>query len=397
MRKVCVVLTARTSYAKIRPILAALRDRSDVELQLICAASAVLERYGQVERVVEADGFVVSERIYMVLEAETLLTATKSTGIGIVEFAGAFDRLKPDVVLVMADRYEILAPAVAASYQNIPLAHVQGGEVSGNIDEKVRHAVTKLADIHFPATRVASEWLLKMGERSEHVHWVGCPSIDLASEAVRTPELGFDLYEKYGGVGERPCLGEGFVIVMQHSVTTEFESARSQIVETLEAVRRWDRPAIWFWPNPDAGSDDVSKVIRGYREKDLIRRVHFVKNMAPMDFLRLLNKSEGIVGNSSVAIREGAYLGVPAVNVGTRQSCRERGPNVVDVGYRREDIFAAMTSRFGRRVQRSVLYGEGDSGRKIASVLAKCQLTYSKTLAYAEAMPSDPVLKSLGE
>src|SRR5438874_2713018 len=152
MRRVTVVLTARTSYTKIKPILVALSGDSRVQLDVVCAASALLDRYGRVERTVEKDGFRISERIHMVLEAETLLTSAKSTGMGVIEFAGAFDRLRPDVVLLMADRYEVLAPAIAATYQNIPLAHVQGGEVSGNIDEKVRHAITKLSDVHFAST-----------------------------------------------------------------------------------------------------------------------------------------------------------------------------------------------------------------------------------------------------
>ena len=178
MRKICVVLTARTSYAKIKPILTALNNNKKIKLHLVLAASAVLERYGNTHITVENDGFKIDEKLYIIIESETLLSSAKSTGLGIIEFAGAFKRINPDLVLVMADRFEVISAAIAATYQNIPLAHVQGGEVSGNIDEKVRHAITKLADIHFPSTKRAKQWLIKMGENPEKVFHTGCPSID---------------------------------------------------------------------------------------------------------------------------------------------------------------------------------------------------------------------------
>lgn len=382
MRKVCVVLTARTSYTKIKPILSALKAHPKIELQVICAASAVLERYGKVELTVENDGFKINERIYMVLEAENLLTSAKSTGMGIIEFAGAFDRLKPDIVLVMADRYEVIAPSIAAAYQNIPLAHVQGGEVSGNIDEKVRHAISKLADIHFPASKRAAEWLIRMGEREKVVHCTGCPSTDIANEVLKKPALDFDVYKKYGGVGAHPDLSNGFIIVMQHPVTTEFHDARKQVAETLYAVSDLNRPVLWFWPNPDAGSDDTSKMIRTFREQNRAEHLHFIKNMEPLDFLRLLYASQGIIGNSSVAIRECSYLGVPAINIGSRQANRERAVNVVDVSHDREEIKKAIETHFNGHVPRSNIYGYGDAGLKIANILAEADYSYSKSINY---------------
>ena len=381
-RKVCVVLTARTSYTKLKSILIALKADHRVEVQLVCAASALLEKYGRVDVTVEHDGFTIDERISLVLAGETPLTAAKSTGIGVVEFAGAFDRLKPDVVVVVADRFEATAPAIAAVYQNIPLAHVQGGEVSGNIDEKVRHAITKLADLHFPATERAREWLIRMGEHPETVFRTGCPSTDLAEAVIQGPEMDFDVYEKYGGVGSFPDLSAGFIVVMQHPVTTEHAEARSQAVETLEAVRGLNRSVLWFWPNPDAGGGETSKAIRIFREHTDSEPIQFIKNMEPEDFLRLLYSSDGIVGNSSVAIRECSYLGVPAVNLGTRQSNRERGPNVIDVPHERAAIKAAIQAHLNGHVSRSNLYGDGDAGEQIAGLLASVPLSFNKTLNY---------------
>jgi UDP-hydrolysing UDP-N-acetyl-D-glucosamine 2-epimerase len=385
-RKICVVLTARASYAKIKPIIQNLQNRPDIELQIICAASAVLDRFGNTIEMVKADGFTVNESIHFLIEGEDLLTTTKSTGLGLVEFAGAFNRLKPHVVLVMADRYEVLSAAIAASFQNIPLAHVQGGEVSGNIDEKVRHAVTKLADLHFPATERARDWIVRMGEDPSRVFLSGCPSIDLAKAAVDSPELGFDLYKKYGGVGARPPLDNGYIIVMQHAVTTEPEQSRTHVNETLLAVNDIESTILWFWPNPDAGSDDVSKAIRAFRENHNPKHIHFIKNMAPQDFLKLLHNSEGIIGNSSAAIREASFFGVPAINIGSRQENRERGFNVVDVPYDHIEIKNAAKDHFNGRKPPSFLYGDGNAGKKIADILAKTPLTYYKEINYLQTM-----------
>ena len=381
-RKICVVITARTSYTKIKPILKALQSIDSIQLQIVCAASAVLERYGKVEISLQRDGFSIDERIYMILEAETLMTTAKSVGIGIIEFASVFDRLKPNVVMIMADRYEVMAPAIAASYQNITLAHVQGGEVTGNIDEKVRHSITKLADLHFPATERAKNWLIRMGEQLSTVYLTGCPSIDLAKEVISNPEIDFDIYEKYGGVGSYPDLTNGYYIVMQHPVTTEYENAKMQINETLEAMLLVNEPVLWFWPNPDAGGDETSKAIRVFREKNPNSKIHFIKNMYPSDFLRVLFHSKGIIGNSSVAIRECSFLGVPAVNIGSRQSNRERALNVFDVEYDKKEIYNAIQKYLNQKFETSEMYGQGNAGEKIAQIISKVPLAFSKSLNY---------------
>jgi UDP-hydrolysing UDP-N-acetyl-D-glucosamine 2-epimerase len=384
MRKVCVVLTARTSYTKIRQILLALLEIDNVQVQLVCAASVLLDRYGNMSRNIKNDGFEISEKVYMLLEGEKLLTSAKSVGLGIIEFSGVFDRLNPDVVLVMADRFEVIAPAIAASYQNIPLAHIQGGEVTGNIDEKVRHAITKLADIHFPSTKRAYDWLLKMGENQSNVFLTGCPSIDLAKEVINNSYLDFNLYEKYGGVGGFPILTNGYYIVMQHPVTTEYEGARSQVIETLEAIISINKPVIWFWPNPDAGGDETSKVLREYREKMDLPNIHFIKNMEPKDFLKLLYNSNGIIGNSSVAIREASFLGIPSINIGSRQQNRERAINVIDVKYNRNEIKNAILTHTMNKFKSSSLYGDGNAAAKIAKIISEVPLTSKKIISYID-------------
>src|SRR5687768_7355925 len=382
-RKICVVVTARPSYSRIRTALKAIDAHPDLELQLVVAASALLERYGNAIDAIEHDGFVPAARVYMVLEGENLVTSAKSTGLGLVELATVFDNLQPDAVVTVADRYETLATAVAASYMNIPVVHVQGGEVTGSIDEKVRHAVTKLANLHLVSTALARERVIKLGEDPNSVVLTGCPSIDIAADVAAKPELDFDPFGRYGGVGPREDLSKGYLVVMQHPVTTEYDESRQQVDETLYAAKDIGLPVLWFWPNVDAGSDGTSKGIRVFREKENPANFHFFRNMLPEDFLRLLCQSTAIVGNSSVAIRECSFLAVPAVNIGTRQQGRERGANVIDVEHDRTAIADAIREHGKRgRPKADRLYGNGDAGRRIADCLATAELTIEKRLTY---------------
>lgn len=382
MRRVCVVVTARPSYSRIRTVLEAVRDHPDLELQLVVGASALLDRYGNAADVIRRDGFDIAASVYMVLEGENPTSMAKTTGLGVLELATVFDNLRPDVVVTVADRFETLATAVAAAYMNIPLAHVQGGEVSGNIDEKVRHSVTKLADVHFVATEQSGQRLRRMGEDPATVHVTGCPSIDLAA-AVGGTSASFDPIERYGGVGDGIGLDQGYLMVMQHPVTTEYKDSRRQTHETLEAIAELGRPTMWFWPNVDAGSDGTSNAIRAFRESGRLHHVHFFKNMDPTDFLQVLLGADCLIGNSSVGIRESSYLGVPVVNIGSRQVGRERGPNVVDCDYVQSDIVAAISGQLDHGPYAGTdLYGDGEAGQRIAELLAEVPLSIEKRLAY---------------
>lgn len=382
-RKICVVVTARPSYSRIRTALRAIEQHPQLELQLVVAASALLERYGNAIQAIERDGFPIKARVYMVVEGENLVTSAKSTGLGLVELATVFDNLSPDAVVTIADRYETLANAVAASYMNIPVVHVQGGEVTGSIDEKVRHAVTKLSNLHLVSTKVAAERVLKLGEEPDTVVVTGCPSIDIAAEVAARPALDFDPFVKYGGVGPQTDLSKGYLVVMQHPVTTEYEESRQQVDETLYAVTAIGLPVLWFWPNVDAGSDGTSKGIRVFREREKPENLHLFRNMFPEDFLRVLVHSTAIVGNSSVAIRECSFLGVPAVNIGSRQLGRERGNNVIDVPHDRRAIAAAIGEHMRRgRPAADHLYGDGRAGERIADCLATAPLRIEKRLTY---------------
>jgi len=383
IRKICVVVTARPSYSRIRSALQAIKEHPDLELQLVVAASALLGRYGTAVEVMEADGFKITAKVYNVLEGGSLAAQAKTTGLGIIELSNVFENLSPDAVVTVADRFETMSTAIAASYLNIPLVHIQGGEVTGNIDEKVRHAITKLSDLHFVSSAKAKERVLKMGEAEGTVFHTGCPSIDIAAEVAKDGRLDFDPYERYGGVGTRPDISNGYIVIMQHPVTTEYEAARSQAMQTLNATAQLGLPTFWFWPNVDAGSDGTSNALRSFRENESPAHLHFFKNMDPVDFLKLLDNSFCLAGNSSVGIRECGYLGVPVVNIGSRQTGRERAPNVMDVGYDQAAITSAIRDQVAHgKYKQAATYGNGNAGKQIADLLAKEKLKFWKRLAY---------------
>jgi UDP-hydrolysing UDP-N-acetyl-D-glucosamine 2-epimerase len=382
-RKICAVITARPSYSRVKTALQAIKDHPDLELQLVVAGSALLDRYGNAVDFIEKDGFKVNEKVFMVLEGENKTAMAKTTGLGVMELSNVFYNLQPDAVITIADRFETIATSIAAAYQNIPLIHLQGGEVTGNIDEKVRHANTKLADIHFVTSEDARIRVERMGEDAAYVYNTGCPSIDIAAEVLLSPSLEFHPIEKYGGVGGSFSPSEGYLVVMQHPVTTEYSEAKRDVLKTLRVVDALGIPTFWFWPNVDAGADGTSNGIRSYRENFSPKNIHFFKNMEPNDFLKLLLNSKCLIGNSSVGIRECSFLGVPVVNIGTRQNRRLRGNNVIDVAYEEEAIKSAIELQLSHpKNTRSSVYGNGDSGKKIADILATIELRFHKTITY---------------
>ncbi|MEK9660349.1 MAG: UDP-N-acetylglucosamine 2-epimerase [Alphaproteobacteria bacterium] len=380
-RKICIVVNSRANYARIKSVMRAVQQHNRLELQLVVGASALLYRYGSVVDLIRDDGFEPSAVVYSIVEGENPTTMAKSTGMGIIELATQFENLRPDIVLTVADRFETMATAIAASYMNIPLAHTQGGEVTGSIDESVRHAITKLAHLHFPATERARDFILCMGEDPAAVHLTGCPAIDLLSDETLT--LRPALFDRQAGVGPRVDPARPYMIVLQHPVTTEYGDGFAQISQTLEAVQRIGLQTIWLWPNVDAGSDDVSKGLRMFRESNPDASVHFYRNFAAEEFASLLNNAVCVVGNSSSALREGAYLGVPAVNVGTRQAGRKHGPNVLHAIYDTDSIENAIRAQLVRgRYPRSLMFGDGAAGQRIANLLADARVSVQKRLAY---------------
>jgi UDP-hydrolysing UDP-N-acetyl-D-glucosamine 2-epimerase len=382
VRKVCVVVGSRANYSSIKSAMRAIEEHPELELQLVVGASALLDRYGSVGELIEQDGFKPNERVFMLIEGETPSTMAKSTGLGLLELPTAFERLEPDVVITVGDRFETMATALAATYMNIPLAHTMGGEVSGNIDESIRHAVTKFAHVHFPASQGAAERIVRLGEDPDSVHVVGCPRMDLVAEVLSRGGDGLsDLFET--GVGGRFSLDEPFLIISQHPVTTEYGAGKQQIQETLKAVQEVGIPAVGLWPNADAGSEHIAAGIRQWREHNDDSKLHFFKNLPADDYIRLMAKTTALVGNSSSAIREGAFIGTPAVNVGPRQEGRDRGSNVVDVGYDKDEIVDAIRRQVENgRYDPEPIYGDGRAGQRIADILAEKTLSIHKRMTY---------------
>ncbi len=351
--------------------MAAVREHPALELQLVVAASALLDRYGSVVNLIEKDGFEPAARIYMLIEGETPATMAKSTGVGLMELPTVFERLQPDVVLTVGDRFETMATTLAAAYMNIPVAHTMGGEVSGTIDESIRHAVTKFAHIHFPASREAADRIVRLGEPPETVHLVGCPRIDLVAEILRGANGSPDSHLFDFGVGSKLDLSKPFILVSQHPVTTEYGEGERQITATLEAVRATGLQAIVLWPNADAGSDDIAKGIRRWREQKKDENMHFFKNLPTAAYIHLMARTACLVGNSSSGIREGAYIGTPVVNVGTRQIMRERGKNVIEMSHDRDAVLGAIRQQLKHgQYEMEPIYGDGTAGRQIAGILA---------------------------
>jgi len=382
-RKICVVIGSRANYSSIMSVMRAIDLNPNLELQVVACASAILDRYGSVVDLIEYDGFEVNARVFMLIEGETPTTMAKSTGLGLLELPTVFEKLHPDIVLTVGDRFETMATTLAAAYMNLGLAHTMGGEVSGTIDESIRHAVTKFAHIHFPACSEARDRIIKMGERSEDVYLVGCPRIDLVAKELKNNFdcLGSNLFLE--GVGRTIDLNKPFLLLSQHPVTTEYGDGERQITETYNAIRDIGLPAIALWPNADAGSEDISRGMRKFRERFNDSNIHYFKNLPTKVYIDLMRRTACLIGNSSSAIREGSFIGTPSVNIGSRQEMRQRGSNVIDVDHNSSAIADAISIQVHHGPFPSEpIYGDGKAGERIANILENCQIHIQKRITY---------------
>jgi UDP-hydrolysing UDP-N-acetyl-D-glucosamine 2-epimerase len=382
-RRVCIIITTRGNYAKMKSVIRHVQRAEDLELQLIVGGGAILPKYGDIMASPETRDLRVDRVIHFLVEGENPVAMAKSAGLAVTEFSTAFENLRPHVVVVIADRFECLAIAMAASYMNVPLAHVEGGEVSGSIDESVRHAISKLSHLHFPATSEAAERLVRMGEDPATVFPVGCSSLDVIAE-LDLEDLGpVTASQETRGVGARVDLSRPYLVVIQHPVTTEYDLNLAHVQETIEAVESLGMPTVWVWPNMDAGSDGISKGLRVYRETRHPQRVHFFKSLTIEHYAPLLRNAACILGNSSSGIRESAFLGTPSVNIGSRQTGRERGRNVADVPYDRHEIAAAVHRQLAHgRYEPDHVYGDGKAGERIVDVLRSFRFNLQKRIVY---------------
>lgn len=379
-RKICAVTANRADFSRIETMLREVKAHPDLELQLVVMGSHLLEVTGKTITEIEKKGYTVDRTIYMEVAGNIPTTMAKSVGLAIVELTSVFDQLKPDIVLVPVDRFESMAMGVAASLMNIHVAHTQGGEVTGTIDESIRHALTKLAHLHFVASEQSRDRVIKMGEDSNFVFNVGCPATDLLLESEQlTREQSINqLNDTIIKTKEKFDPSRPYLLVLQHPVTTEFGSIQNQIEETMEALREFaDHQIIMLWPNIDAGSDDLSRLIRKYLNSTELNNpnVKIVKHIPSDLFVNLLRNAECLIGNSSSGIREACYTGTPVVNIGSRQSGRERGNNVLDAGYNRTDIALAIHNQIAHgKYEPEFIYGTGDAGKRFAEICATIEL-----------------------
>ncbi len=380
-RKVCVVLVDRANYGRMLPVMRAIRERPDLELITVCAGTMLLDRFGKAVELVERDGFEIHGRVYVELEGSVPATMAKSVGFAVIEFASEFQRLQPDIVLLIGDRYEALAAAIAAAYQNLCVAHIQGGEVSGSIDESARHAITKFAHYHFPATPRAAEYLVRMGEDPKTVFLVGCPVGDyIASLDGNLPP---DVFNSTG-IGAPINPEKPFLLVIYHPVTTEYEEQAAQTAELLKALDSIQHPTVWLWPNIDAGAEFISKSLRVFREHHLTSSwLKLIKNLAPEHFQKALKKAACAIGNSSSFVRDATFTGTPVVLVGDRQLGREMAENVRMVPCNADAITAAIRHQLSvGRYPPSRLYGDGGASKRIAEQISRIPLYTQKHLSY---------------
>ena len=386
MRKVCVVIGSRANYSSIKSALMAIKDHPNLELQIIANSSAVLERYGNVANLIENDGFLINQKFYMVVEGENPTTMAKTTGLGLLEIPTIFEKLKPDIVFTIGDRYETMSTTIAAAYMNILVAHSMGGEVTGTIDESIRHAVTKFAHIHFPANEDAKERIKRMGENEKFIFNVGCPRIDLVKDEIEkndSYEVLRTLFKDFKFVGDEIKIQDKFLLVSQHPVTTEFGTNREHINQTLKALDELKMPTILLWPNSDADGDAISKAIRTFREKNRPEWLVVFKNLPVKTYIHLMNTTACLIGNSSSGIREGTFIGTPVVNIGTRQHSRMKGLNCIDVDNKVSEIKSAIEYQIKNgKYKPQDLYGSGDSGKKIANILSVVNPSIQKTITY---------------
>lgn len=379
-RRVCVVLVDRANYGRLKPVMREISFHPDLEMQTLCSGTMVLERFGSPVKVVRQDGFRVDGEVYIELEGSTPTTMAKSVGFGLVEFASELQRLKPDVVLLIGDRYEALAAAVAAAYMNLCIVHVQGGEVSGSIDESARHAISKFAHFHFPSTRRSAEYLIRMGERPDSILGIGCPSSDIARQI--NPHLE-PLVLNSTGSGAFIDPDEPFLLVVFHPTTTAYGGERRQMETVLQALNQCHMQTVLLWPNIDAGSDRISKAIRVFRDRVAPGWLRTITNVNPEDYLRVLNKTACAVGNSSSFVRDAGHFGTPVVLVGDRQEGRETDRNAMRVACKKADLVRAIRSQIAHgRYPPSTLYGDGNVSPRIAHGLARLSPYVQKRLHY---------------
>jgi len=382
-KKICVVLNNRANYARIKSFLLLANKNNKIDLHLVLAGSSHLEKYGDISGLIKKDKLRINHKLFTIYEGNDPICMTKTTSQTINELSTVFLNTKPDIVFVIGDRYENLAVAISASYMNIPIAHVQGGEVTGSIDESVRHAITKLSHIHFTCTKRSKKFVLKMGENKRNVFLTGCPSIDLIKSHELKIDKGFNKRNSF--VGSIINFKKPYLTFLLHPVTTEFEKNKEYIDNLIKIIEYFSNKyqTVILWPNVDSGTDFISKKIRILLNHNKEKSIAAYKNFSPEDYLKLINNTLCLVGNSSSGIRESSIIGLPVVNVGSRQTGRERGKNVIDVDNNYISILKAINKQLKKKkYKKNKIYGDGKAGKRILNIILKKKINIFKKISY---------------
>ena len=368
MRKVFVLVERRADYSRYKPILEILKEEPFFEIYLVVTGVCLLDIHGKDINYIEQDGFHINATIDMFNEnsADTGGEMVKSMSRVLFSVVDELEKAKPDIVLSGFDIGANFAVTIAAAHMNIPVAHIQGGEVTGSIDESIRHAMSKFAHIHFPATDDARKRLIRLGENPDDIYVVGCPSIDVL---INTPIINRETLEnKYGLNFSKP-----FIILIQHPVTTESDSSFDQIKNTIDAITKLKIQTIALLPNNDFG---YSKIIEQIKSSG----IKWYPSLPTLDFINLYRNAWAIVGNSSSGIHESPTFGIPAVNIGNRQMGRQRAFNVIDTPNNTIEIQKAIQKalfdmKFRNKVKNIINpYGQGSSAKEIVKILKEVSL-----------------------
>ncbi|KZM55116.1 UDP-N-acetylglucosamine 2-epimerase [Aeribacillus pallidus] len=361
VKKIVVVTGTRADYGIYVPLLKKIEKDPVLELGLIVTGMHLSPIYGYTINEIKADKYKIIGTIDILLQGSTSANMARSIGLGIIGMTQVLETNQPDLLFVLGDRGEMLAAAIAASHLNIPVAHLHGGEVSGSIDESVRHAISKLSHIHFPATAKSAERLKKMGEDEWRIHQVGALRLDTILKAS-LPSFE-EVRDKYGlGFIEK----NNYFLLVYHPVTTEVHSLKDQIKNVLDALIKHQKPIICILPNSDYGTEEITAVYNEYKQSN----IKFIKNFNHLDYLTVLKHSLALIGNSSSGIIEAASFHVPVLNIGNRQKGRERSGNVVDVTTALEDIEKGLNQVLSESFRQSVskvsnVYGDGKASDRI--------------------------------
>jgi GDP/UDP-N,N'-diacetylbacillosamine 2-epimerase (hydrolysing) len=377
-RRICFPITSRAYYGRCQLLIKKLHAHPDLELELMLGGSILLDKYSRhIADDIEAGGFAIVASLFNVIEGGNHVAMAKTACLTALEFTNGFHSIDPDIVVICGDRFEQLAIAMAAAYLNKTIAHIEGGDVTGSIDESVRHAITKLAHLHFVTNADAERRVLAMGEEPRYVFNTGSLDLEVASQV--TTELTNERVNSYG-VGHAVDITRPFLIVIQHPVTTETDN-RAHLETTMRAIADVDMPAIWFWPNADAGTGEMSESIRHFREhhEAITDKIRFITNVPVDEFIALLRRAACLAGNSSAGIKECSYLGTPVVNIGGRQHGRLHGDHVMHAPYDAHAIASAIRAQLRHGAYaRSEVYYKPDASQTIVDLLTSIELYTQK-------------------